>query len=237
MNLKKSLFPHFFSLLICSLLVIGGCSSSKQTTRQNIKTKAATEIEGQNAYDPNIINPGDEIEIIVWQNDEFNTRTTVTSEGTIAMPLIGVVTVAGKTKEELDRELTEKLQRYIQGEIRLTISLISKRENIISVFGAVSSAQNVQLVDEISLFELLAMAGGPATDADLRHVKVYRRDHDPRYSTINLNEYLEEGRLDPSIKVGPGDVVYIPREKNFIREFSGFLRDVVLVFGLFRAVN
>ncbi|MFN1835761.1 polysaccharide biosynthesis/export family protein [Balneola sp. MJW-20] len=210
-----------------------GCSATKSAQQNDIENQAVRDIEGRSAYNPDIINPGDEIEILVWQHEDFNTQSSVTSKGTIAMPLLGEITVAGKTKEQVDRDLREKLSQYITGEIRLTISLVSKRENIITVFGAVSRSDNFQLVDEISLFELLSMASGPASDADLRHVKIYRRDYAPNYSEINLNEYLEKGQLDPSIKVGPGDIVYIPREQNFIREFSGFLRDVVLVFGLF----
>ncbi|HET8864934.1 MAG TPA: polysaccharide biosynthesis/export family protein [Gracilimonas sp.] len=228
---------QFKIIAIGLLLFIVGCSSSQKVAGDKIELEAQKEIQGQNIYDPDVINPGDELEILVWQNEDFNTRSVVTSKGTVAIPLIGEVIVAGKTKEELDRELTEKLSRYIAGEIRLTISLISQRDNIISVFGAVSRAQNFPVVDKISLFELLSMAGGPSMDADLRYIKVYRRDATPQYSTINLNEYLEMGQLNPAIKVGPGDIVYVPREKNFVREFSGFLRDAVLVFGLFRAVN
>ncbi len=239
--MNRKIRPQALLLTLSATIVIGltltGCGSSRNISEENITSEAAMSIDGQSAYSPNEISYGDEIEILVWQNEDFNTRTTVTSNGTIAMPLIGEVVVAGKTKEELDRELTERLSKYIAGEIRLTITLVSKRDNIISVFGAVSRAQNFPVVSEISLFELLTMAGGPTTDADLRYVKVYRRDSSPRYSTIDLNEYLEQGLLNHEIKIGPGDIVYIPREENFVREFSGFLRDAVLVFGLFRAVN
>lgn len=222
------------STVILGLAIFfAGCSTTKRAQQDDIENRAIRDIEGRSVYNPDIINPGDEIEILVWQHEDFNTQSTVTSKGTIAMPLLGEITVAGKTKEQLDRELREKLSTFITGEIRLTISLVSKRENIITVFGAISRSDNFPLVDEISLFELLSMAGGPAADADLRRIKIYRRDYTPKYSVINLNEYLELGQLDPSIKVGPGDIVYIPREQNFIREFSGFLRDVVLVFGLF----
>lgn len=214
-------------------LLFAGCKSTKNAQQDDIQRQAVREIEGRGIYNPDIINPGDEIEILVWQYEDFNVRSIVTSKGTVAMPLVGEITVAGKTKEQVDRDLRDRLSEYIQGEVRITISLISKRENIITVFGAISRSDNFPLVDEISLFELLSMAGGPAADADLRNIKIYRRDYSPNYSEIDLNDYLEKGQLDPSIKVGPGDIVYIPREQNFIREFSGFLRDVVLVFGLF----
>lgn len=224
-------------IIITVGILLTGCGSSRNISEDNIMNEAALSIDGQSVYSPDEIGYGDEIEILVWQNEDFNTRTTVSSNGTIAMPLVGEVVAAGKTKEDLDRELTERLSKYIVGEIRITITLITKRDNIISVFGAVSRSQNFPVVTEISLFELMSMAGGPTTDADLRYVKVYRRDSSPRYSTINLNEYLEKGLLNHEIKIGPGDIVYVPREENFVREFSGFLRDAVLVFGLFRAVN
>ncbi|MDZ7808665.1 MAG: polysaccharide biosynthesis/export family protein [Gracilimonas sp.] len=97
------------------VLLISGCSSSRNISEQNIKNEAALSIEGQSAYSPDEISYGDEIEILVWQNEDFNTRTTVSSNGTVAIPLIGEVLVAGKTKEDLDRELTEKLSKYING--------------------------------------------------------------------------------------------------------------------------
>jgi hypothetical protein len=85
------------------------------------------------------------------------------------------------------------------------------------------------------------MAGGPSEQADLRNVRIYRKPSGSMAElhnvTIDLTQYLDGGRNNPAAIVYPGDVVYVPEEENVIRETSQFLRDIVLLFGIFRVVN
>ncbi|MCH8556270.1 MAG: polysaccharide export protein [Balneolia bacterium] len=184
------------------------------------------------------IRPGDEIEVLVWEHPNFNVLTTVSSTGSIAVPLVGEMRIAGLTQEEFEQELSRRLSTYIRDEISLTISIRNTESLMVSVFGMVTRPDNYPVVDEISIFRLLSTAGGPTENANMRKVHLYRQSGAEDSAILDLTEYLDSGRMeDPAILVRQGDIIYIPRKDNAVREMSEFLRDVVVLFGIFRIFN
>lgn len=231
-------------LKICLIVTIypllHGCIASKPVQRERVNELY------EETYVPPMdstyqIQAGDEIEVLVWEQPNFNTTTTVSSMGTIAMPLIGELTVAGMTHDELKEKLTQELSQYIKTEINLTLSVRSTDNMQVSVFGMVGSPDNYPIVNQASIFKIISMAGGLAEEADIRNVKIYRKQsadsNELRDITIDLTRYLETGSVNTAAMVYPGDVVYIPEEQNVIRETSSFLRDIVLLFGIFRVAR
>ncbi len=219
--------------------MVSGCSSSRETItsqRQQVKPNVTEQPTGsENAYR---IRPGDEMEILVWEQPSFNTLTVVSSSGTIAIPLIGELQVTGLTKEELSRDLKRKLSEYIRGDINLTISIRNIDNMMVSVLGMISKPDNYPVVDQVSIFRVLATAGGPTENANLNKVKLYRREGPENYLTLNLVDYLESGQMNsPIIVVRPGDIIFVPEQENVVREMSEFLRDVIILFGIFRIFN
>lgn len=228
------------SIVLLSLVLVTGCATSRQqieednARRQMSAAASYNSIEADSAYK---IRPGDEIEILVWEQPNFNTNTTVANQGTIVVPLIGEMKITGLTQSELKRDLNRQLAQYIRGEINLTVSVRSTDNMEVSVFGMVADPDNYQIVDQTSIFKVLSMAGGPSEDANIRRVKVYRKSGDPKYHLIDLTYYLEHGRMDEAAMILPGDIIYVPQRQNAVREMSDFLRDVVLLFGIFRVIN
>jgi polysaccharide export outer membrane protein len=216
-----------------------GCSNTQRLQQENNQMRAEATYQPTTPADSSYkIKTGDEIEILVWEQPKFNTKTTVSSIGTIAIPLIGEVQASGLTHSEFKQELTRELSRYIKDEINLTVS-ISNTDNLrVSVFGMVARPDNYPIVNKTSIFKILSMAGGPSEEANMQRVRIYRSNSNPHYTTLDLTQYLESGKLSDDVaQVYPGDVVYVPRKENMVREMSGFLRDVVLLFAIFRVVN
>lgn len=236
MNIRNT-FSLLFILAAGGVLALQGCSTT-DTVQQDI-SRNLMQLEQSEEVDQDYkIKIGDEIEILVWEEPDFNTTTTVSQNGTIAIPLIGEINIAGMTRDELDQSLRQRLSEYIRGEINLTISIRNTQDMMVSVLGKVSRPDNYPVVNETSIFSILSTAGGPTDDANLRKVKIYRKSGASYYDVIDLNDYLESGRMDDSItKVYPGDVIYVPKQQNAIREMSGFLWDVALLFGIFRILN
>lgn len=223
--------------LFALALFLGGCGSSNQLQEESARQQSTNEPTATVQDDDYKIRPGDEIEILVWEQPNFNTNTEVSSNGTIAIPLVGEVEVSGLTQEELRSVLIDRMSEYIRDDINLTLSIRSTDRMLVSVFGMVESPDNYPIVDETSIFKMLSVAGGPSDEANIRRVKIYRKNGDPNYETIDLTHYLDSGQMDSAAMVRPGDVVYVPRRDNIVREMSEFLRDVVLLFGIFRVFN
>ncbi|HEX2954841.1 MAG TPA: polysaccharide biosynthesis/export family protein [Bacillota bacterium] len=72
------------------------------------------------------LGPGDTLNINVWGISDLNSSITVRSDGKIAFPLIGELTVDGMTPAELAKELTEKLRIYIKEPV-VTVNIAKPR--------------------------------------------------------------------------------------------------------------
>ena len=48
---------------------------------------------------------------------------------------------------------------------------------------------------------------------------------------------MDKGTLESIPIVRPGDIIYVPRNENVIRELSVFMRDVIFIFGFFELFN
>lgn len=238
--MRTKLFPNvIYSLIILVLIMTQACTATRELPSdpppQTPNTIEAQAAESEDLY---VIRPGDEIEILVWEQPSFNTLTTVSRLGTIAIPLVGEIMVAGLTQAELKRDLEGKLAEYIRGDMNLTISIRNTDVLIVSVLGMVESPDNYPVVDQTSIFRIISTAGGTTEEANLKKVKLYRQSGPEDYVTLNLFEYLESGQMNSTaILVRPGDIVYVPKKENAVREMSEFLRDVIILFGIFRVFN
>jgi polysaccharide biosynthesis/export protein len=235
-----------FMMLCLTGITIAGCSLESAATNPSVSYGEAANVHtGGGSSDSgslqlnvdslnqeSIISPGDKIEITVWGYPEFNTTTTVKSFGTITVPLIGEIIAGGLTVEQLKDQLKQRLSQYVKGDARVTISHIGIGRQI-SVLGAVSKQGNYPAITDLPLVGILADAGGTTSDADLAHIKIFRRGIHSDAINVNLTEYLRSGNIRYIPRVGPGDMVFIPEQPNFIKDFSAYAGEVVFLFGFF----
>ncbi len=241
-DLQKKTIPGsvnpFFLLAVITLTIFTACASSNSFQDSTLTHSQVGALLVQQKSDEYRIRAGDLIEISVWGYDEFNTERTVTGRGLLSVPLIGSIEARGLTNEELKDHLKEELSKYIQGEINISISITGVREMTVSVLGAVGRPDNYEILENVSLFEMLSRAGGTTDEADLRNITIYRSDGRNNPIVVDLTRYLRGGEHPTSIApIMAGDIIYVPREENVVRELSIFMRDVVLLFGMFRIFN
>lgn len=242
-NLRQALKRIFLLFLVSS--IAAGCSL-QMVTKPSIGERQPANIQpggessnigalqasADSVTNENIIRPGDQIQVTVWGYPEFNTTTTVKDFGSITVPLIGEVIAAGLTVSQLKAELTQRLSEYVKGKARITVSHIGMDKQV-SVMGAVTRQGNYPALTELTLVEVLADAGGATTTADLRHIKIYRHSLHSEVVNVDLDEYLQSGNIQYIPRVGPGDVVFVPEQQNFVAAFSTYASEVVFLFGFF----
>lgn len=181
-----------------------------------------------------VVKKGDLIELSVLGYPEFQTSTTVKESGAIIVPLLGEIQASGLTKQQLTDIIRKKLSEFVKGEPEITIGISNPANQKISVLGAVTRQDNYPVTGELSLLEVLSTAGGPTIEADLSRVRILYNGNTNDQQEVDLSTYLELGNTEGVPKVQPGDVVYVPKKENIVREFSEFLRDAVFIFGAFR---
>ncbi len=117
------------------------------------KLKEIIPLEG--TIDPKIyiVGPGDLLAINVWSAVPFVNTALVTPEGTIIIPTVGVVEVAGKTLADVKTLVSSAVRKvYIKGDI--TTSLLSPRIFSVTISGVVNNPGNyyaaaVQRADQV----------------------------------------------------------------------------------------
>jgi protein involved in polysaccharide export with SLBB domain len=102
----------------------------------------------------------------------------------------------------------------------------------VNVTGAVLKPGNYRLTGRQDLMGAILMAGGPSDRADLSSVRLIRPDEDNRANTqkLNLNKFLEDGKMESNPKLRPGDTIEVGKKR-----FTG--RDVGLILSFVTALG
>lgn len=150
----------------------------------------------------------------------------VTPDGTISVPFVVSMRAAGKTIEELHRDLNDAYAALGFKELEVTVNVQSVAPMSVYVFGEVRKPGVLKAKNELTLVQAIAQAGSyiPAR-AELSQVLLIRRRHLPRPSAAIVNVYqllenrkrlagkpvrcdMNKYRYD--IWLEDGDIVYVP---------------------------
>jgi polysaccharide export outer membrane protein len=224
------------AILVVAIISQNGCvrsDATKDRTRQYTSTQSQVDVASlyNDAY---VIRKGDDVQITVWGYSEFNTTTSVRENGVIGLPLVGEVKAEGLTVEQLKQRLLALLAEYVQGDVRLTVTVGSAVGQKITVLGAVVRQENYPVKTELTLLEVLSTAGGTTPESDLRRIRIFPGGSNVQPIEVDLSWYMENGNIHSLPLVRPGDTVFVPKRENVVREVADFARDIVFLFGFFR---
>jgi polysaccharide export outer membrane protein len=141
---------------------------------------------------PYRINPGDELEVLVWGDERLQRDVLVLPDGTFAFPLVGQVQAAGKLPGEIERTITVGLQPQYKGPVpQVTVSVKKAMGYQFSVVGKVRSPGTFTPGRYVNALEALAIAGGPSEFASLGGAKIIRKAGNQLYVVpVHLQEAL-----------------------------------------------
>jgi polysaccharide export outer membrane protein len=169
---------------------------------------------------------GDAIDIKVFGYDEYTGMQSILPDGTITLPLVGKINAVDRTTEQLTKEVTARLKRYLTNPV-VTISITKQRPIRVVVTGEVQRPGVIQLqslepvANQASssaasstptLSEAIEQAGGITRKADLRQITLKRRTPtgEPTEIQIDLWQALRSGtNLDDPL-LQDGDSIYVP---------------------------
>jgi polysaccharide export outer membrane protein len=145
--------------------------------------------------------------------DQGSTRVIlIRQDGTVTFPLIGETMAMGKTLRDLSRETEERYDRVFRGGISLALNLNSSADGNIAVLGEVRNPGRYTVVNPVSPFFALAMAGGALDTAKKTQVVVVKRLAGGRTAWHSVNLDLDSGKpLGPEIALAPQDMLLVPK--------------------------
>lgn len=163
-----------------------------------------------NAEEENWLALGDRLEISDAYNDELSLMTEVDIDGTVLLPELGAVLVAGLTRTEIQALLMEKYSPYFELlDIKVRIHNSSGKHYFI--FGEVDSQGAQDFKGDLTIFEAVTAAHPHKDSANIGRVRLIRADPvDPLIITVDPGDLIERGDSTFNVHVMERDIIYVP---------------------------
>jgi protein involved in polysaccharide export with SLBB domain len=160
-----------------------------------------------------VISPLDYLRVALFVADEvqFQTEVRVSQSGTITVPHLGSVEVAGRSVEEVREELYVPYDRDYYVDPHLDVVVLSYAERSVTVIGKVNRQGLVPFPSEkgLTLMEAIAAAGGWSADrlAEKSKVSITRTGEDGEKVVIEVDARKISTTDYPLME---GDLINVP---------------------------
>jgi polysaccharide export outer membrane protein len=161
------------------------------------------------------INPGDDLEILVWGDERLQRVVRVLPDGTFGFPLVGQVMAAGQLPSDIQRVITQGLRPQYKDVVpQVTVLVKNPSGYQFSVVGKIKSPGTFTPGRYVNALEALSMAGGPSEFADVGRIRIVRKvGSELQTIPVRLNSVLK-GDLDSRAASIPaiqsGDTLVVP---------------------------
>ena len=156
------------------------------------------------------IQPGDKLQISVWNEPDLQEEVLIAPDGGIAFPLVGEMSAIGKSVVELREDISERLSKYISEPI-VTVTIREVLGNKIYVIGQVNRPGQFVVNPMVDVIQALSIAGGTTPYASLNNISILRRHGSQQTSIPFKYGDISSGKnLDTNIILQSGDVVIVP---------------------------
>jgi polysaccharide export outer membrane protein len=161
---------------------------------------------------------GDQLQLVVTGQVELGYALELRRDGTVIVPQVGQISLAGLTLEGaralLKTRMAHSYSGLNSGEAILDLTVSRIRANSVFVIGEVENPGSYQVSALSTVFYALARAGGPTVRGSFREVQVRRAGQLLR--TIDLYDYLLRGDASNDIRTEQGDIIFVPLDTKAI---------------------
>ncbi len=162
-----------------------------------------------------LLGAGDQIYIEVQPFTELSLQTILNPEGSVVLPLVGAISLAGLTPAQAQQQIQAGLNQYLVNPI-VSLQLLVPRPINVTITGEVARPGFYPVaVQGATLATVLATAGGVSPDADLRRVRLRWTANDGilREQEIDLLTPLTQGQPIPDVSLEHGDTIVVSKRQ------------------------
>jgi len=249
-----------YSVIMASLLLLSGCTLKDDRLFQDIPgTDNNTTVVSDAEYKQEVkyvykIAPNDRLSITVYvqsgsgsqqmnsilassdttrrglESVDASAGLLVTQQGTVRLPLIGAVKVAGYTEDEASKMLIKEYKKYIRNPY-VEVEITNQR---IIVIGEVQQPGIVPVVNgTMNLIEVISRCGYLTSQASRTNIKVVRGDlRHPKVRNIDLTD--GKSIVSTSMLLQPNDIVYVQARQ--MNAFNKAFNETVPFFNTVSAI-
>lgn len=158
------------------------------------------------------ISAADLLEIKVYQEQDLERTARVSPEGSITMPLIGEVQLAGLSVAQAEKAIHQKLKRYIV-DPHVSVFIREYGNKQVYVLGEVAKPGSYPLPTEapLTVLEAVTLAGGFTQYAAANRTRVIRsREGENQTFVVEVAAITKRGEKSKDIRLEPNDVIFVP---------------------------
>lgn len=208
---------------VVSAAAMGAPLNEAVTPNENIATQNSKIYTGYYR-----LNPGDVIEVMVWENPQFRKQLTVDPDGNVHYLFIGTMPVAGFTISEVKSKMKDVLSRFITAPT-IEVIPISLNSMKYTLLGMVGKPGIYATNGTSTVLDVIARAGGLKSGvsqgsmidlADLDRAMLVRQG---KLIPVDFKRLLYEGALTQNVKVENADLLYIPSRTTRTITLMGYV--------------
>lgn len=146
------------------------------------------------------ISPYDSLQISVFQVQDLNRTVNVNADGSVTLPLVGKLMMAGKTTQQAEELLAERLRKsYLQSpQVSVAVAKFGQR---VTVNGSVKTPKVITVDGQLTLTEAIANAGGLSDLANGSRVHIVRKKGQGLTDEVHDLGAIQAGRIvDPRLQ-------------------------------------
>lgn len=179
-------------------------ASSNTTLAKSAQEPTASSRPGSTAYK---IGPLDVLEVSVFKVPELSKTVQVADTGSINLPLVGEISAAGLTAQDVERDLTKKLgAKYLQNP-QVNVFVKEYNSQRVTIEGAVKKPGVYPIKGKSTLLQIIATAEG-ITEVAQDDIVVFRETNGKRTAAKFSIAEIREGKSDdPMLQQGDTIVV------------------------------
>lgn len=185
------------------LLLPAGCASSSPFIWVNDYKEPPS--PAQPGY---VIQPGDLIQIRVFNQPDMSTRARVRDDGKISVPFLNDVVVAGQEPNALAKQLQSKLKEFINAPV-VTVSLEEARPFSVAVMGELVKPGLYAVPPDAGVLQALAAAGGFNQYASKDRIFVVRDAPERARIRFTYEQLTQSEGKAATFRLRPGDSVVV----------------------------
>lgn len=161
------------------------------------------------------VGSGDTVEIKFFYNPELNQEMQVRPDGKLSLPLVGELTLAGRTVAQIESDLKERYAGQLaRPEVNVAVKSFASQR--VFVGGEVNKPSAIPLQGEMTAREAILDAGGAKKTGALSKVVLIRRGDNgqPVVQILNMADPQPPANTVAALPaLQPFDVVLVPETK------------------------
>lgn len=246
MSLKKTYILYIFILVSCyscsykqqQLLfenkgqIFNGATAAPDTALASYRIKPGDLLQIKNLQNPKYIvdEPVTIASAAAGAGSSEGQTFLVEDDGTVALPIIGHVQVAGLTRHDAAKQVETLYRKELKNPI-IELKIVNLK---VTVLGEVRTQGNYPLVkDRTPLIEMIGEAGGLTDRANSKNLRIIRGGT-KNQQVIDVDLSNINTLSDPRTMLQNNDIIYVAQNKQAVRTskvagFSSLLQPIILL--------